>query len=316
MLYIMNKRCFLFFQLNDSLQSSSSSKSDRPALPPYKPAPSYTSFPGQRKLPTNPHRTSPYNSASNYDRQSRASPVKEFHQRTMPDIKEISGSNSELARSRSKSLAGNSNSLMDREKPGYNRRYSTENWRGKFSEINNKGINVDSSRGNYMEIAPESPRTPTSHSANVSNLSAAPGDITSASSKDSGNYSYREHPSMMESPSSKSGHNSDFQRSPVLSLHRVQECQNSPQDYSSEQMRNFNGYDNTFREPPTVDMPIKYDDIAIFKSSELPDQISSSTDSGYGHGHNLFDRFNEAQRFSGLFFSVFAVERNEALSQV
>ena len=294
----------LSLQLNDSIQSSTSSKSDRPALPPYKPAPAYISSPGQRKLPTTPHRTSPY-SASNYDRQARTSPLKEYHQRTMPDIKENSGSNTDLAKSRSKSLVGSScslvnreRSLMDSERPGYNRRFSTENWRGNYSEIGNRN-NSESARGNYSEIT-ESPRTPSSHSANTSKLSSAPGDITSASSKDSGNYSYREQLSMMESPGSNSEHNSDFRRSPLVTVQQVQESRNS-HNYSDDQIRNFNGYDNTFREPATVDIPTKYDDIAIFKSSDLPDQVSSSTDSGYGHGHNLFDRLNDAQRFSGMF---------------
>ena len=225
----------------------------------------------------------------------------------MPDIQEINGSNSDLSRSRSKSLVDSACLLRGHDRQKYNRRYSTEDWRGNYSEIQDGNrISGDSGRGNYAEIPPESPRTPTSQSANVSKLSsAAPGDITSASSKDSGNYSYREQSSMLDSPGSSHG-NHGHRNSPSMTVQHVQEMnmsRSSPCDYS-DQMRKFNRYDNTFREPTTVDIPTKYDDIAMFKNSEPADQVSSSTDSGYEHGHNFFDRLTDAQRLSGMRFNL------------
>ena len=292
------------FQMNDSTQSSASSKSDRPVLPPYKPAPAYSASPGQRKLPPTPHRTSPFGVSNN--RQDRSSPLKEYQNRTMPDIQEAAGSHSDLSRSRSRSLVDSACVLQSRDLQRFNRRYSADTSRGNYSDIQDG--NTSSSeygKGNYIEIAPESPRTPTSQSANNSKLSSVgPADITPTSSKDSGNYSYREHPSIMESPGSNLNyeHNKEYKKSPSVTVQHMQE-EHSSYDSSfeySNQIRNLNRYDSDFREPPTVDIPTKYDDIAIFKSAEALDQVSSSTDSGYGQGHvNHFDRVSEVQRFSG-----------------
>lgn len=220
----------------------------------------------------------------------------------MPDIQEVTGSHSDLTRSRSRSLVDGVSVPKDRDWLKYHRRYSNDTFRGNHTESQDGSRNYsDLGKGNYIEIAPDSPRTPASQSANNSKLSSAgPGDITSASSKDSGNYSYREQASLMESP----GRKSEYRKSPSVTVQHVQEGQghhsnNSSFDYSN-QIRNFNRYDSSFREPPTVDIPTKYEDIAMFKSSEALDQVSSSTDSGYGQGHiNQFDRVSEIQRFSG-----------------
>ena len=296
--------------MNDSSQSSASKNKDRPALPPYKPAPAYSSSPGQRKLPPTPHRTSPYG-VTNYnrqDRKDRSSPLKEYQNRNMPDIQEAAGRHSDLSRSRSRSVVDSACVLNSREQRRYDRRYSADVVsRGNYSEIHDGNLSgSEYGKGNYLEIAPESPRTPTSQSANNSKLSSAgAADITPTSSKDSGNYSYREHPSIMESPGSNLNYedNQEYRKSPSVPTQRVQ-AEHSSHDSSfeySNQIRNLNRYDGNFREPPTVDIPTKYDDIAIFKSAEALDQVSSSTDSGYGQGHiNHFDRVSEVQRFSGM----------------
>ena len=292
--------------MKDSSQCSASKKSERPALPPYTPAPAYSSSPGQRKLPPTPHRTSPYG-VSNNNRQDRSSPLKEYQNRNMPDIQEAAGSHSDPSRSRSRSEVGSACVLKSRDVRRYDRRYSADVSCGNYSEIHDGNMSGgDYGKGNYLEIAPESPRTPTSQSANNSKLSSAgPADITPTSSKDSGNYSYREHPSIMESPGSNLNyeHNQEYRKSPSMTVQHMQEehnSHNSSFEYSN-QIRNLNRFDGNFREPPTVDIPTKYDDIAIFKSAEALDQVSSSTDSGYGQGHiNHFDRVSEVQRFSGI----------------
>ncbi|KAL4237050.1 Leucine-rich repeat-containing protein [Mactra antiquata] len=250
-------------------QGNVSLQEDGRPIPPYKPAPPYTSSPAQRKLPPTPNRTSPYG-VSMYDRQARSSPMKEYQQQRMPDIKESRDSNLDLSRSRSML---NRNSDLD---------------------LHSYRPSDTSNNGNYLDLhngQSESPRTSTSDSANVSRsfIGHHQGDVTSASSKDSGNYSYHDR-TVGESPV-------NFRNSPSSVLQERQGSRNSPSDYMHDPRRNFDRYDNSFREPTTVHIPTRYDDIAMFKSAEPPSQVSSSTDSGYGH--NLFDKMLETHRFSG-----------------
>lgn len=248
------------------MQSQGSNRDDSRPVPPYKPAPPYPSSPGQRKLPQTPNRTSPYG-VSMYDRQTRCSPMKDFHQR-MPDIQESRDSNTSLNRSRSQ-LNGRNSDL------------DLEDYR-----------NSDNYRNNYVDNMPnDSPRTSTSDSANVSRtfIGAHQGDVTSASSKDSGNYSYHDR-TLGESPV-------NLRNSPLSGVQERRGSRNSPLDYIHDPRRNFDRYDHSFREPATVHIPTRYDEIAMYKSEEPPSQVSSSTDSGYGH--NLFEKMLESQRFSG-----------------
>ncbi|XP_053395537.1 leucine-rich repeat-containing protein 7-like isoform X4 [Mercenaria mercenaria] len=254
---------------NTSAQSQGPSREDNRPVPPYKPAPPYPSSPGQRQLPQTPNRTSPYG-VSLYDKQIRNSPMKDFHQR-MPDIQESRDSNTSLNRSRSQ--LNNGNSDLDPQDYRTSESYS---------------------RNNYMDmqnVHSDSPRTSTSDSANVSRtfIGAHQGDVTSASSKDSGNYSYHDR-TLGESPV-------NLRNSPLSGLQERRGSRNSPLDYVYDPRRNFDRYDNSFREPATVHIPTRYDDIAMYKSDEPPSQVSSSTDSGYGH--NLIEKMLESQRFSG-----------------
>lgn len=246
------------FQPNTSAHSDASSR----PVPPYKPAPPYQPSPGQhqpspgqRKLPPTPNRTSPYG-ISPYDTRSRSSPLKDYHQR-MPEIQECRDSTTDLARSRSK-LTYSSGDYMSQDYRNSDRNY------------------VD-----VQNISCESPRTPTSHRANLSRSFQGhnQGDVTSASSKDSGNYSYHDR-TIGESPV-------DIRNSPL-------NCRNSPYEFRADPRRGLDGYDK----PPTVDIPSQYDEIAMFKNHEPPSQVSSSTDSGYGH--NLFEKMLE-HRLSGKF---------------
>lgn len=194
--------------------------------------------------------------------------MKDFHQR-MPDIQETRDSNTSLNRSRSQ--------LNHRN-----------------SDLELQDYRTSENRSNYMDmqnVSSDSPRTPTSDSANVSRTFMAPhqGDVTSASSKDSGNYSYHDR-TIGESPV-------NIRNSPLSGIQDRNGSRNSPLDYVQDPRRGFDRYDNSFREPPTVHIPSKYDDIAMYKSEEPPSQVSSSTDSGYGH--NLFEKMLESQRFSG-----------------
>lgn len=71
----------------------------------------------------------------------------------------------------------------------------------------------------------------------------------------------------------------------------------------------FDGYPNPYCEPLEVGAPLmsRYEDVALFKSgAQIVDrdpssQVSSSTDSGYGHGHHIYERIGDFhnQRRSG-----------------
>lgn len=188
----------------------------------------------------------------------------------MPEIQECRDSNVDLSRSR----------------PQLN--YSGADY------VSQDYRNMDGSRSNVdvQNISSELPRTPTSNRANLSSRSFQShnqGDVTSASSKDSGNYSYHDR-TLGESPV-------DLRNSPLSGVQDRQNCRNSPYEFCSDPRRMFDRFDHSFPEPPTVDIPSHYDDIAMFKNLEPPSQVSSSTDSGYGH--NLFDKMLEAQRLSG-----------------
>ncbi|XP_052255764.1 leucine-rich repeat-containing protein 7-like isoform X2 [Dreissena polymorpha] len=239
-------------------------RDDRP-VPPYKPAPPYLASQGARKLPSTPNRTSPYG-ASPYDARPRASPMKDYHQR-MPDIQELRDSRSDLSTQRSRSYQNG----IDLEALNYR-----------------NSVNI-SSDPNYMQ---DSPRTPTMQSGNVLSRSFQGhhlGEVTPASSKDSGNSSYHDR-TIGESPV-------DMRNSPLSGINeRRNSSRNSPLDYSSDQRRMFSKYETSYHEQPSVDIP-HYDDIVLYKGSEPASQVSSSTDSGYGH--NIIERMLETQRFSG-----------------
>ena len=57
----------------------------------------------------------------------------------------------------------------------------------------------------------------------------------------------------------------------------------------------FEAYPNPYGEPLEVGDPLmsRYEDVAIFKSMQDPSQVSSSTDSGYGHGHTVYERIGD-----------------------
>lgn len=199
--------------------------------------------------------------------------MKDYQQR-MPDIQESRDSNTSLNRSRTQL---NRSSDLDLQDLHYR---TSENNSGNYLDMQN--------------MQSESPRTPTCDSANVSRtfIGHHQGEVTSASSKDSGNYSYHDR-TVVESPV-------NFRNSPSSVLQERRGSRNSPLDYIHDPRRNFDRYDNSFREPTTVHIPTGYDDIAMFKNEEQPSQVSSSTDSGYGH--NLFEKMLESQRFSGKLF--------------
>ncbi|XP_070194314.1 leucine-rich repeat-containing protein 7-like isoform X2 [Littorina saxatilis] len=58
----------------------------------------------------------------------------------------------------------------------------------------------------------------------------------------------------------------------------------------------FEAYPNPYGEPLEVGDPLmsRYEDVAMFKSMQEPSsQVSSSTDSGYGHGHHIYERIGD-----------------------
>lgn len=62
--------------------------------------------------------------------------------------------------------------------------------------------------------------------------------------------------------------------------------------------KSFEAYPNPYGEPLEDRDPLmlRYEDVAMFKVSQDPSsQVSSSTDSGYGHGHNIYERIGDLQ---------------------
>nr|KAG5714135.1 hypothetical protein BaRGS_020463 [Batillaria attramentaria] len=60
----------------------------------------------------------------------------------------------------------------------------------------------------------------------------------------------------------------------------------------------FEAYPNPYGEPLEAGDPLmmRYEDVAMFKSAQDPSsQVSSSTDSGYGHGHHIYERIGDLQ---------------------
>ncbi|XP_076440955.1 uncharacterized protein LOC143280209 isoform X2 [Babylonia areolata] len=60
--------------------------------------------------------------------------------------------------------------------------------------------------------------------------------------------------------------------------------------------KTFEGYPNPYGEPLEAGKPLmsSYEDVAMFKSVQDPSsQVSSSTDSGYGHGHHVYERIGD-----------------------
>ncbi|XP_052775673.1 leucine-rich repeat-containing protein 7-like isoform X2 [Mya arenaria] len=251
-------------------QVTSNGREDSRPVPPYKPAPPYQS-PGQRQLPPTPSRTSPYG-MSPYDNRPRASPMKDFQQR-MPDIQELRDSKSDLSINRSRSQLTFQNG----------------------GDLDSQSFRSSDNSGNYIDIQninSDSPHTPRSKLANVNSRSFQghhQGEVTPASSKDSGNYSYHDR-TIGDSPV-------NIRNSPLSSVQERRNSRNSPFDFNQDPRRTFDRYDSSYQEPPSVDIPTRYEDIAIFKNTEPHSQVSSSTDSGYGH--NIIERMLESQKFSG-----------------
>lgn len=67
--------------------------------------------------------------------------------------------------------------------------------------------------------------------------------------------------------------------------------------------KTFEAYPNPYGEPLEVGDPLvmmRYEDVAMFKSIQEPSsQVSSSTDSGYGHSHHIYERVGDFNRQSG-----------------
>jgi len=261
------KICFkavCHFQPNTN-RSEGSNASSRP-VPPYKPAPPYGT-PVQRQLPPTPNRTSPYG-VSSYDARPRSSPVKDYHHQRMPEIQECRDSATDLSMSRSRTQL-NYQSVGDC--------VQAQDYR-----------HCDQNNSDSQNTSSDSQRTPTCTRARLFQ-GHHQGDVTSASSKDSGNYSYHDR-TIGESPV-------DMRNSPLSGFQeRTPSSRNSPYQFRGDPRTTFDHYDSPYNEPPTVDIPTHFDDIAMYKT-EPPSQVSSSTDSGYGH--NVFDRMLEAQRLSG-----------------
>lgn len=62
--------------------------------------------------------------------------------------------------------------------------------------------------------------------------------------------------------------------------------------------KTFEAYPNPYGEPLEAGDPLmmRYEDVAIFKVPQDPSsQVSSSTDSGYGHGHHIYERIGDLQ---------------------
>lgn len=60
--------------------------------------------------------------------------------------------------------------------------------------------------------------------------------------------------------------------------------------------KTFEVYPNPYGEPLEAGDPLmsRYEDVALFKSMQDPSsQVSSSTDSGYGHGHHIYERIGD-----------------------
>lgn len=249
------------FQPNTSTPSEGASASSRP-VPPYKPAPPYAPSPSQRKLPPTPNRSSPHG-VSLYDTRNRSSPMKDYHQR-MPEIQECRDSASNLSMTRSRTQL---------------------NYAGDECVTRNCDRNMD-----LQNTSSETPRTPTSHRANLSRSFQVhnQGDVTSASSKDSGNYSYHDR-TLGESPV-------NVRNSPISGLPDRSNLRNSPYHHRGDLRQTFDRCDPSYHVPPTLDIPTHFEDIEMYKN-EPPSQVSSSTDSGYGH--NVFEKMLEIQRLSG-----------------
>lgn len=200
--------------------------------------------------------------------------MKDYQQR-MPDIQEIRDSRSDLSVNRSRTQLtfqnGDGGDMQSDKRPSNSR--------------------------NYMDMqtfSSSSPQTPRSQIGNMSGRSYQghlQEEVTPTSSKDSGNSSYHDR-TIGESPV-------NVRSSPLSNFQERRNSRNSPFDFNHDPRRTFDRYDHTFHEPPTVDIPQRYEDIAMFKSTEPHSQVSSSTDSGYGH--NLIEKMLESQRFSGLY---------------
>lgn len=193
--------------------------------------------------------------------------MKDYHQR-MPEIQECRDSANDLSVTRSRSHLNYAGTESVSE------------------DYRNCDRNMD-----LQNTSSESPRTPTSHRANLSSRSfqGQNQDVTSASSKDSGNYSYHDR-TIGESPV-------NLRNSPLSGFQDRSNCRNSPYQFRGDPRQTFDRCDPSYREPPMVDIPTHFEDIELYKN-EPPSQVSSSTDSGYGH--NLFEKMMENQRFSGI----------------
>ena len=65
---------------------------------------------------------------------------------------------------------------------------------------------------------------------------------------------------------------------------------------SRNPQKTFEVYPNPYGEPLETGDPLmsRYEDVAMFKSTQDPSsQVSSSTDSGYGHGHHIYERIGD-----------------------
>ncbi|XP_071117140.1 leucine-rich repeat-containing protein 7-like isoform X2 [Haliotis cracherodii] len=69
----------------------------------------------------------------------------------------------------------------------------------------------------------------------------------------------------------------------------------------SDSQRMYDSYTYPDCEPDEslVPMMTKYEDVEKFKTSDPSSQVSSSTDSGYGHSHPIYDRVGDFSRHSG-----------------
>lgn len=74
----------------------------------------------------------------------------------------------------------------------------------------------------------------------------------------------------------------------------------SPYDSGQGSSRTNDGYSEFV---DRFSMMTKYEDVEVFKSSDPTSQVSSSTDSGYEHGHHMYERLGDNSRYTGMHYT-------------
>lgn len=291
--------------------------------------------PGQRKLPPTPNRNSPYG-VMNYDRRLSNSPIAaRMSEMTIDEQKETTIDSDRYTQQISQQINDYvysqvqlSRTPVSHKSPNLHRTpensrapmtYVSENSRTPTSHMH------DPLRTPVKQMIPENSRTPVSNNLDNSRIPLLQGDNsrTPVSHAYDNSQMHNMSPYSDYSRTQLSHMTPDRSRTPA-SINGGDDRRDSPREsgyssreHSSNSNRNspFDGPPRHFNdqgshgsgsfEPEDVQNPTMstYEDIAMFKNNSDPlSQVSSSTDSGYGHGHNPYDR-GDLSKYSGITYN-------------